>query len=129
MPAVYSCPDDRNVKNSETSYLVVTGPGLAFDGAKSTTLAQITDGPGKTILVVETAGGSVNWMEPRDLNLQTLNLQVNSGAPGEIGSFHASGGGAHAVMADGKVKLLKELTPAQFIQGRLTIAAGDETGL
>jgi hypothetical protein len=128
MPEVYSCPDDRNVKNSETSYLVVTGPGLVFDGAKRTTLAQISDGPAKTILVVETAGGAVNWMAPRDLNRQTLSLQVNSGTPGEIGSFHATGGGAHAVMADGKIKHLSDLTQAQFIQGMLTIAGSDETG-
>jgi hypothetical protein len=128
MPSVYACPDNRSVATSETTYVVVRGKGLVFDGPKGTSLKQITDGPAKTILVVETAAGSVNWMDPRDLNRQGMNLQINSGTPGEIGSFHATGGGAHAVMADGKVKLLSDLTQPQFLQGQLTIAAGDETG-
>lgn len=125
MPAVYHCIDDQFANaSSDTSYLLVTGKGTVFDGEKTTSMEDITDGPENTILVVEVATSGRNWLEPKDLDRQTLNLAVNSGAGIEIGSYH-SAGGAHVLMADGKVRWLDDLTSAQLLNSLLTIDAGD----
>ncbi len=125
MPDIYHCPDDTFSNSSiETSYLVVSGQGCVFDGAKTTQLSDITDGPGNTILLVEVAACSQNWLEPKDLDRATVPLALNSGAAREIGSYHPAGG-AHAVMADGTVRWLGNLTSSQVLNALLSIDAGD----
>mgnify|MGYP002624583512 CR=1 FL=1 len=125
MPSVYHCVDDQFADpSSEASYLLVTGPGMIFDGEKSTKLEDITDGPESTILMVEVAGGAQNWLEPKDLDRATLNLAINSGSGSEIGSYHEAGG-AHVLMADGTVKWLNNLTSPQIINAMLTKDGND----
>lgn len=124
MPAVYACPDDLNAPGSETSYVVVSGKGLAFDGAGNVSRSQITDGPANTILVVEMASGAVAWTEPRDLNVSTMTLSINTGAANEIGSHHA-GGGANVLLADGTVRFLDSLIPPGELEALLTIDKSD----
>ena len=125
MPAVYHCVDDEFADAStETSYVVVSGPGMVFNGAKTTRLEDITDGPENTILVVEIAAAAQDWLEPKDLDRAAMNLAINSGSGNEIGSYH-EGGGAHVLMADGTVRWLDDLTTAQVLSSLLTIDAGD----
>ena len=126
MPAVYHCPDDSfSNRANETSYMLVTGPGTIFDGEKTTRLEDITDGPQNTILLVEVAASNQNWLEPKDLDRQTLNLAINTGGAREVGSYHDAGG-AHAVMADGSIRWLDNLTSAQLLNALLTIDADDQ---
>ena len=125
MPSVYHCADDQFADaTSETSYLLVTGAGMAFDGEKTTRLEDITDGPENTILMVEVATSGQNWLEPKDLDRSSLNLAINSGSGNEIGSYHAAGG-AHVLMADGTVRWLDNLTSPQIISSLLTIDGND----
>ena len=92
MPAVYHCPDSLNVPGSETSYMVVTGPDAVFQPKQSATLLDIKDGAAKTLLVVETTGMAINWLEPRDLPRDKVALTINGTAGAGIGSQHAAGG-------------------------------------
>lgn len=124
MPAVYHCPDSLNVPGSETSYMVVTGPEAVFRPTQSATLLDIKDGAPNTLLVVETTGMAINWLEPRDLSRDKLALTINGSNGAGIGSQHAAGG-AHVLLADGTVVFLNNLTSPEKLESLLTIDAGD----
>jgi hypothetical protein len=70
MPPVYRMPRadgaDPNEKVTTTHYRVFHGKGAIFEGAKGTTLADITDGTSNTILIVE-ATDAVPWTKPDEL--------------------------------------------------------------
>ncbi|HUG92760.1 MAG TPA: DUF1559 domain-containing protein, partial [Planctomycetaceae bacterium] len=69
-PSAYCCPSDNRLRNRDealTSYLAVTDPGAAFNGDRAAALDDIRDGPAKTLLVVESPGPPMHWMQPDDL--------------------------------------------------------------
>lgn len=125
MPRTYCCPSRESERaTGVTHYAAVVGPGTAWPGATATRLSQFTDGTDQTLLLAETHDGNICWLEPRDLPLASLPLEVNPrGKPG-ISSRHTQG--ANAALADGGVPTLseEELTPDQ-LKALLTIA-GDE---
>jgi len=69
VPVMYQCPSVMN-DGTTTNYVAVTGPGTAWPGDKSTTLADFRDGEANTILLVESPASDIHWMEPRDLSLE-----------------------------------------------------------
>jgi prepilin-type processing-associated H-X9-DG protein len=124
MPAIYACPSDvSNAGQGITSYVVVAGPGTAFDGPKAASFRDIGDGTANTLLVVESSGAQINWLEPRDLDLAQMKFAINGGGS-EISSNHVQG--AQALFADGSVKMLPDTMPAQTVEGLLTIQGGEE---
>lgn len=124
MPAVYHCAESFNVAGSETSYMVVTGAGGVFGGKQSASLTEILDGPAETLLVVETIGMAINWLEPRDLPRETLALTINGTNAAGIGSQHPAGG-SHLLHADGSVKFYGSLTSPETLESLLTIDGAD----
>ncbi len=115
MPGVFGCPSDGDHKGGETSYVVVRGPGLVFDGANGTKFSEITDGLRETIAVVEVAGSGINWLEPRDLDIGSMALAINSG-PSSISSHHPDitnvlfcNGSARFLMGDLRPTILKAI--------------------
>ena len=67
-----------------------------FPGPDAVSLESLDD-PEQTILLVETDGLDIHWMEPRDLDLGTMSFDVNSGSAPSISSAHADG--AHVIHA------------------------------
>jgi prepilin-type processing-associated H-X9-DG protein len=124
MPALYACPsDDSTPGRGITSYVVVAGPGTAFDASKAAAFRDIRDGVANTLLVVETSGTQINWLEPRDLDLNQMTMNMNGGGT-EISSNHTRG--ANALFADGSVHFLSDTLPPQTLQGLLTIQGGEQ---
>ncbi|MCA9265131.1 MAG: DUF1559 domain-containing protein, partial [Planctomycetales bacterium] len=96
MPAVYGCPaDPSGASVSDTSYVVVQGPGFIFDGEKKTKKDELKDGRNVTILVVEMANSSINWLEPIDLQADSMNWALNGD---ETSPNSAHGSGVHALL-------------------------------
>jgi hypothetical protein len=124
MPAVYHCHHSLNVAGSETSYMVVTGSGTIFAGRESASQLEILDGTANTLLVAETTGMAINWLEPRDLALDSLALTVNSSTGVGIGSQHPKSK-THVLMADGSIKTLDNLTSPETLEAMLTIDGAD----
>jgi len=111
MPPQYHCiSSDVPFEKRLTSYVVVVGKNTAFPGAKARELSELADGPARTLLVVEACHTGINWMEPRDLDLDAMNLRINDRDRPGIGSTHREG--ANAVFADGHIEMLPVNMPA-----------------
>jgi prepilin-type processing-associated H-X9-DG protein len=124
--SVYCCPSQKGGPSTTTNYMVVTGPGTPFDGAKATKMSEFTDGTGNTILLVEVADSHVRWAEPKDLPIQDLLAATRAGADGPPwGSLHP--GGANVSFADASARFLNESLDADRLKAMLTIAGGEMT--
>ena len=109
MPSVFRCPSDP-APPGDTSYCVVTGPGMMFQADKTTKIAdlQARGGPTQVLLLVEAQGSGINWLEPGDVTEPQLVQGIDSGLPGGCASHHV--GGMCVAYADGQVAFLSDTT-------------------
>jgi prepilin-type processing-associated H-X9-DG protein len=124
MPAAYRCPSDENADLSETSYVMIVGPGTIGDGPNAAKNADITDGMHNTIMLVEMADSGINWLEPRDLDVQEMSFEVNDPAGNSISSRHP--GVANVAFADGSVQSIDDDIDPETVKAMTTIAGGEE---
>jgi prepilin-type processing-associated H-X9-DG protein len=122
----YKCPSDRDSRPAtETSYIAIVGPHVAWPGASSRRLSDVGH-TADTILVAEVRGSGIHWLEPRDLDASRMALEINSTVGQGISSRHTAG--AHVCMMDGSVRFLsdrttsRELGPLLRISGRRQVA-------
>ena len=130
--SVYQCPSDPDQPGHYTTdYLMITGPGTVGDGPNGTTLREITDGPANTLLIAETRNSGVNWMQPVDLDAETMPRRINDGSdpsdPLSIASYHP--GLANVLFCDGSVRSLSDETPAETVEAILTTSGGEPVEL
>jgi prepilin-type processing-associated H-X9-DG protein len=123
MVPVYQCPSDTLVGPSQTSYLMIVGPGTVSDGPAATKLSEISDGTANTILVVEAAGSGINWLEPRDLDAEQLSYLVNDPVDGGIVSEHPDG--ANVLFCDGSVTFVDGAVDPEELRAMSTISGGE----
>jgi prepilin-type processing-associated H-X9-DG protein len=126
MPNIYACPsrfDQSSRPASLTCYALITGPGTIFPGATSTKVADITDGPGNTLMIVEVENVNIPWTSPQDLDARTMSLRVNDPAGRGISSPHP--GGANTVFADGKHAFLPDTVTPRQLKAMITIDGGE----
>jgi hypothetical protein len=83
------------------------------------------DGLEDTILIVEIANSDIHWMEPRDLDFNTMSFTIDDRSRPSISSPHPSGPGA-VLFADrlSTDRLHTSLSPAS-IKAMLTISGGE----
>jgi prepilin-type processing-associated H-X9-DG protein len=116
---VFRCPSSTaGAASLETNYMVVTGPNTAFDGAKATRMADISDGTSNTIMIVEVEGTGVNWAQPVDLDATQVTPPLSAGGAGRTGSRHP--GGIQAALCDGSVRFLSDSIAPSTFQSLLT---------
>ncbi|MFH1267616.1 MAG: DUF1559 domain-containing protein, partial [Planctomycetota bacterium] len=127
MPGVYGCPSDpASYGPAETGYAMIVGPKALSDGPTATPMREITDGTSNTILVVEASGCGINWLEPRDLDLDEFGLQINGAGAGGIHSYHP--GGVNVLISDGSVRFLSETIDTRTLEALITKAGGEVVG-
>ena len=101
----FMCPADPKPSGDMTNYVLVVGKNAMFENGRSTTFADVTDGLSNTIMVVEVANSNIHWMEPRDLDFETMSLIINASQNGDcISSQHTNG--AHVAFGDGRIVFL-----------------------
>lgn len=124
MPQEYASATDKGaIANGESSFYVITGTGCPFPDGGTTSLADIKDGYGDTVLVAETISYGFSWLEPRDIRLARLQSRINA-APGQ--SFASQSPlGPQVLTADGEVRTLHFDAPADSITGIATIDGGE----
>jgi hypothetical protein len=134
MPEEYRCPrDPRPTTAGITSYAMLVGPHAASDGPTGRRLADITDGPDKTIMVVEVVGAGINWMEPRDLDVEKMTFHIVH--PGEkptrkvtdISSAHPTV--ANVLFCNGIVLSLPDDIDPKLLEAMTTIDGGEAVNL
>ena len=124
MPVEYaSASDETATDKSESSFYVITGKGSAFPGEGVARPDDVRDEKGDTVLVAETRAYGFSWLEPRDIRLARLELQIN-GAPGQSFSID-SPLGPQVLTADGEVRTLRFDAPAEAIPALATIDGGE----
>ena len=66
----FQCPSaHRSEQGFNSSYMLMTGKGTAFDGDNETAFPDIADGSSNTVMIVEVANSDTHWMEPVDISL------------------------------------------------------------
>jgi hypothetical protein len=125
-----SHPAGDGSSSTETHFVGVGGPGTVFpsDGT-SRRLADVTDGPGNTLSVVEVVNAGIHWMEPRELDWGTMSFRLNDQAHPSISSNHpfegSSSPGPHVLTVDDMVTYLPRNLPPETLKALLTIAGGE----
>lgn len=122
-PSLFRIPVDYDRSDSDTDYLVITGPGTLFEEGRDLNFAACTDGPANTIIAVEVLSSGVHWAEPRDLDIRTMVCKINQG--GAKGIRSPWKGGAYVAFADGSVRFLPNETLEANLRAMIT-RNGDE---
>src|SRR5262245_39770752 len=122
MPKVYKSPLAKNVADGNTVYLAPAGPGMIFEGPKSMSTVQISDGVSNTILLVEANDdNSVTWTKPDDYRPE----KTNPAAP----LVRKDMKGFPVAMADGTVRMVSNTVNADLLWSCLTAAGGEAIDL
>jgi len=127
MPMVYRCPSDPSAgpSSTTTNYLAIVGAGAAMEGSTKRSFADITDGTSNTVIFVEAAGSGINWMEPRDMDINAFVSQYGTPAAGRP----SHPGGGNVALADGSVRFLSGVTTQEVPQGLATRNGGESVML
>ena len=122
---MYRCPADSKTKELDTTTVMIVGPRAFGNGPTRRTSRQIVDGASRTIATAEMSQSGIHWMEPRDLNCETMSYRVNDFQRPSIRSTHP--GGAVVGFADGFVHSINENIDPEVLRGLITIDGGEDT--
>ncbi|MGL4463745.1 MAG: DUF1559 domain-containing protein, partial [Planctomycetia bacterium] len=124
VPAVFHCPrDKKGLSTPYTNYAAVVGPETIWPRTASVKLKEVKDGSSKTILLVETTGSALHWMEPRDLTFADLPLTINGKDGPGISSVRP--GMVHLLFADGSVRSESTKLKPDVLRAMLTRDGGE----
>ena len=116
--AFYQCPS-ATLSPGQTTYSVVVGPDMPFEGAEGKKLADFGPKSATMILVVERTQ-PVCWMDPtQDVSqgVADVGIDVNDGLGGEIASPHP--GGANFGLRSGGCHFLSAVIDLDVFEGLL----------
>ena len=115
--SLFHCPADGGPLEM-TSYVAIVGEHGILQRDRPTTIEECTDGLGNTIMLVECSGSGIAWSEPRDLEFDTLPMQIN--APHQCGIRSNHIGGVNIVFANMHVMFLGEAMDPDLLRSMLT---------
>jgi hypothetical protein len=105
-----------------TSFAAVVGPQTMWHGSQPINSKDLGDGPHNTLLVVEVPDGQFLWMEPKDLEFDSMSFRINDGSGRWLGSRL---GGARVVSADTPVRTLPDDFNSNKLRAMLTANGGE----
>jgi hypothetical protein len=124
MPKIFHMPSETE-STSVTNLVVVVGPGTAFPGCKSTRKGDFVDGLDRTILATEIAHSDIKWLEPRDLEVDTMSFAINDPSKPSISSSRSRG--PYVVFADSiHTRLIDPSLSPEALRALTTIAGQDK---
>ena len=134
MPALFRCPGSED--ENTTDYVAVVGPETAWPGAKPATMDDIHDGTRQTIMLVEVANSSINWMEPKDVSFDQVRRTIDPASTPGVSHRHTLGynyfyhdrPAINVGFADGHVDILPLDISPENLASLLTRDGGEEIG-
>lgn len=122
MPSIYGSPTEPPSRSC-TNFAAITGPGTAFPGQDSTSLAEFRDGPENTLLLAEIGKSQLCWLEPRDL---PVGKSVNKNDRPALTISAVAWRRPYVVFADRTTAYgLSPSIPPQTVHALATIAGGE----
>jgi hypothetical protein len=132
-PDIFQCPSDASRIGGTTSYFAVVGPQTAWPSAGGRRLDEFVDGPGQTLLLIEVAGRSVNWLDPEHvsyeeaLGLLTAGNAQDAHAPHFLTDrFEISRPARNVALADGTSLLSRIGWSEDAAKAVLSVAGGED---
>jgi prepilin-type processing-associated H-X9-DG protein len=126
---LFRCPADKpGDRRPLTNYVVVVGPGTAWEEDTKLNTASFRDGAAKTLLLVEIAHTDIHWAEPRDLYVGQMVDMINPLHGQGISSDHLfdkKPAGAMVAFADGHSHFLQTDTTPNVLKAFLTRNGGE----
>ena len=115
--SLFHCPADGGPLEM-TSYVAIVGEHGILQRDRPTTIEECTDGLGNTIMLVECSGSGIAWSEPRDLEFDTLPMQIN--APHQCGIRSNHNCGVNVVFGDTHIVYLADGIAPDVLRAMLT---------
>ena len=123
MPKAYALHGEYRPGRTITNYFAVVGPTTVWRSDKAVTDKDVKDGLANTIMIVENRGLDVHWMEPRDLDVDTMDWNLQS--PRGISSRYKD---PAIVTLDDQVRRLSPRMKPDVLRALFTIAGGEPLG-
>jgi len=123
MPAVFRCPSDTSGSRHETIYVAIVGDETMWPPAGNRTLADVSDGEDKTLLLVESSEHRTHWMAPNDIKFS----DVAARPPGDdsgLGDEHHSG--ANFLFTNGAMHFIAPILSLCELKALATIDGGED---
>ena len=120
MPAQYALHGCEKPGNVTTNYLRVVGDSTASPMGRTLRDSDITDGTASTLFIVENVDSRIHWMEPRDLDFNSMSFEI--GQPNGVSSWLEPPAG---LMLCGIVESIPIDTPSEVLKGLFTIAGNE----
>ncbi|ADG66242.1 protein of unknown function DUF1559 [Planctopirus limnophila DSM 3776] len=132
---VYECPAagyrraDPKDGFGLTDYVVLVGDETAFPQGKMLLIQNIEDGLSNTAFVVEAIDTGIRWAEPKDLDVNQVELVVKSSNTNQqathpiMSSAHSHG--SHILLGDGSVRFISSQISPEILRMLTTASAGD----
>jgi hypothetical protein len=116
----YGCPNNHNaLVKGLTSYVAVIGSPTIFPPNGGTMITKdIRDGLNDTVMIVESSNAAIPWMEPRDLNWDSMSFKINDPTKPGISSRDVEG--PHVLKANGNVSTFRTAPTPEILHGMLT---------
>lgn len=115
MPRTYAFHNKHKPGLTTTNYLAVVGKETMWPGHEPHKQVHLANS-GETILIAENHGLNVHWMEPRDLDTNTMSYDFNH--PKGLSSWHSY---PAVVMVDGSLRSFKEGYDHETLRAMLTV--------
>lgn len=132
-PYEYTCSSDHSSIKHGTSYFAVIDAQCAWKGVIENKLADITDNPTQTILILEAHNQNVAWTESKNLSFDEA-VALLSDPSKQANSCHWREGAfldkptwvRNVLFADGTVRSLNMPLPTRLAMALLTADGGEQ---
>jgi hypothetical protein len=128
MPSVYRCPSSEGASSDldvTTAYVAILGERTAWPRSATRSIGQITDGPSKTLALLESEQHRVHWMSTADPGIEMIGPVNLSGDT--LLSRTSHNGGVVFSRCDGTVGFLASDTDLGELRSWITIDGGENS--
>ena len=120
MPRLFAFSGDYQPGGTTSNYLAVVGPNTVWRPGKRVSDKDVKDGLASTIMIVENRGLNIHWMEPRDLDVETMDWSL--GSPQGISTKYKE---PAVATLDGAIRRLSPKIKPDVLRALVTIDGGE----